>query len=228
MTNSLRDPKVAATLKRLHARATADWLVFLRALPAVLWGWLRGRSAMESAIPYLKNAYIPINAEQGQVLYALARAAQAKTIVEFGTSFGISAIYLAAAARDCGGRFTGTELEPNKVKTARENLATAGLDAVATVLAGDARETLKEIAGPIDFVLLDGWKEMCLPILKQLEPQLRPGAVVLCDDIKAFAKTLAPYLAYVREDGGPYVSQLLPLGDGLEFSVYLGASEVRS
>lgn len=222
MPNSLTDPKVAQTLARLHAKAKWDWLVFARALPAVAWGWLRGRSAVESAIPYLKDAYIPIDADQGRTLYAMARAANAKTIVEFGTSFGISAIYLAAAARDNGGRFVGTEFEPRKASAARRHLAEAGLGGVADVLEGDARETLKTIQGPVDLLLLDGWKDLCLPVLKQLESQVRPGGVILCDDISGFRRTLTPYLDYVRGTPERYVSQPLPLGDGLEYTVCVG------
>jgi predicted O-methyltransferase YrrM len=222
MPNSLQDPKVAATLKKLHNVAAYDWFVFARALPAVVSGWLRGRSAIDSAKPYLKDAYIPIDPAQGRTLYAMARAANAKTIVEFGTSFGISAVYLAAAARDNGGRFVGTEFEPGKAAKARAHLAEAGLQDVATVLLGDAQETLKTIVGPVDLLLLDGWKDLCLPILKQLEPQIPPGGVVLCDDISGFKRTLAPYLDYVRNAPTRYVSQLLPLGDGLEYSVYVG------
>lgn len=222
MANSLSDPKVAQTLARLHAKAKWDWLVFARALPSVLWGWSKGRSAMDSAKPYLKDAYIPIGVDQGRALYAMARAARAKTIVEFGTSFGISAIYLAAAARDNGGRFVGTELEPHKAAKAREHLAEAGLTDVATVLQGDAQVTLQTVAGPIDLLLLDGWKDLCLPILKQLEPKIPPGGVVLCDDISGFKRTLKPYLDYVRGAPDKYVSQLLPLGDGLEYSVHVG------
>lgn len=222
MANSLNDPKVAATLARLHANAKWDWLPFARALPAVVWGWFRGRSAVESAIPYLKDAYIPIDADQGRALYAMARASNAKTIVEFGTSFGVSAIYLSAAARDNGGRFYGTEIEPNKIAKARAHLAEAGLAGLGQVLAGDATQTLKSVAGPIDFLLLDGWKDMCLPILQQLESQLSPGAVILCDDISAFKRTLRPFLDYVRGDRDRYVSQPLPLGDGLEYSVFVG------
>jgi predicted O-methyltransferase YrrM len=198
MANSLDDPKVAQTLARLHAKANWDWLVFARALPSVLWGWMKGRSAMDSAKPYLKDAYIPIDADQGRALYAMARAARAKTIVEFGTSFGISAIYLAAAARDNGGRFVGTELEPHKAAKAREHIAQA------------------------DLLLLDGWKDLCLPILKQLEPRIPFGGVVLCDDISGFKRTLKPYLDYVRDTPDKYVSQLLPLGDGLEYSILVG------
>jgi predicted O-methyltransferase YrrM len=172
--------------------------------------------------PYLKNAYIPISPEQGQYMYQTARLIGAKSIVEFGTSFGISAIYLGAAARDNGGRFTGTELEPGKIKAARENLAAAGLADVAEVRAGDALETLKDFDGPIDMLLLDGWKDIYLLMIRMLKPKLRPGAVVFADNIYTFPKDLARYVAFVRDRDNGFESMTLPLGHGLEYSVYLG------
>ena len=101
--NSLRDPSIEQTLETLHRRAAQDRVVFARALPGVIGGMLRGKGFMEAAKPYLKDAYIPIDQEQGHVLYQIARARGARRIVEFGASFGISAIYLAAAVRDNGG-----------------------------------------------------------------------------------------------------------------------------
>lgn len=220
MPTSLDDPKIAATLKRLHGAARRDIFVFLAALPAVALGALRGRGAVESAKPALRHAFIPIDESQGRALYQLARASGARTIVEFGASFGISTIYLACAVRDNGGgRVITTEIEPKKIRGARENWRAAGLGGEIELLEGDALKTLQSVEGPIDLLFLDGWKEMCLPVLKLLEGKLRPGAVVFCDDMKGFAKTLRPYADYVRAVRGPFVSLSLPLGDGLEFSV---------
>lgn len=220
--NSLDDPDVAATLRRLHSAAARDWFVFLRALPSVVSGALRGKGAVESAIPHLKRAYIPIDAAQGRALYQFVRATRARRVVEFGCSFGVSAIYLGAALRDNGGgALITTEIEPLKANRAQENFAAAGLSDTISVLRGDALETLKSVESRIDMLFLDGWKELCLPVLKLLEPQLAPGASVFCDDIRPFRKTLAPYIDYVRRPNGRYASTLLPLGDGLEFSVRL-------
>src|SRR5262249_59367335 len=120
------------------------------------------------------------------------------TVVEFGTSFGISTIYLAAAVTDNNaGHVVSTELSARKVDAARANLAEAGVGAAATILPGDARHTLAEVPGPIGLALLDGWKELCLPVLRLLEPRLAPGAIVAADDITH--ATLAQYLAYVRD-----------------------------
>ena len=219
--NSLQDAKIATLLDSLHREARGDNRVFLRALPAVAWGFLRGRGAVESAKPYLKDAYIPIDRAQGQALYQLARASGARRVVEFGASFGISTLYLAAAVRDNGGgQVITTELEPRKIARARENYARAGLGREIQLLEGDALETLRSLEGPIDLLFLDGWKEACLPVLRLLEEKLRVGACVFCDDMKPFRKTLRPYVEHVRA-GERYASVELPLGDGLEFSVRL-------
>lgn len=93
--------------------------------------------------------------------------------VEFGTSFGISTIYLAKAAKDNGGKVISTEYMPHKVKIARQNIEEAGLSEYADIWEGDARETLRNINEPIDFVLLDGWPDLVFPIFKLLEPNLK-------------------------------------------------------
>lgn len=219
--STLNTPAVRDTLTRLHRRAAGDWRVFLRALPRVMTGSLAGRSAVESAKPFLREAFIPIDADQGRAIYQLARASGARRIVEFGCSFGISTLYLAAAVRDNGGgEVITTEMEPNKVIQARANFEAAGLSGMIDLRAGDALETLSDVPHPVDLLFLDGWKELCLPVLRLMEPKLRPNAVILCDDMKGFRRTLKPYVDYVRSADGPFVSMSLPLGDELEFSVY--------
>lgn len=217
---SLETPRIASVLSDLHVRASRDWRVLPRALPAVIGGALRGRTAMESAKPHLKDAFIPVDPAQGRALYQFARARRARHIVEFGASFGISTIYLAAAVRDNGGgRIVTTEIEPGKIERAREHWRRAGVDPEIQLLEGDALQTLRLVSQPIDLLFLDGWKDACLPVLQLLEPHLAPGACIFCDDVKAFRKTLQPYVDYVRSRPLNYVSLQLPLGDGLEFSV---------
>lgn len=218
--NSLEDPRIAATLDNLHRRAARDWIVFARALPGVIASMLGGKSLMEAAKPYLKDAYIPIDREQGRALYQFARARGARHIVEFGASFGISTIYLAAAVRDNGGgSVITTEMEPGKIVRARANWSHAGVCKEIELREGDALETLRGIERPIDMLFLDGWKEACLPVLQLLEPALHSGACIFCDDMKGFRKTLKPYVNHVRSNPERYLSVELPLGDGLEFSL---------
>ena len=110
---------------------------------------------------------MPISRQGGELLYILVRAGRANSVLEFGTSYGISAVYLGAAVADNGtGHVVSTELNGAKVLAARANLEEARLAERVTILRGDARTTLKDIPGPIDFVLLDGWKDLYLPILR--------------------------------------------------------------
>jgi len=220
--NSLDDARVRAVLNRLHRRARRDWLFFATHLPtvaALMFG--RQKIAPEAQARQLRNVLIPISRAQGRFLYLVARSIGAKRIVEFGTSFGVSTIYAAAAARDNQGRVIGSELEPGKHLAALANLAAAGLDEVAEVRLGDARETLRDIPAPIDLVLLDGWKELYLPMLQLLAPKLRAGAVVLADNIRTFRRDLAPYVDYVQGGHNGFASLTLPLSDGFEYSVRL-------
>ncbi|WP_258952777.1 O-methyltransferase [Lentzea californiensis] len=114
------------------------------------------------------------------------------------------------------GRLDGAGQAVFVAKAARRNLDEAGLGGVVTILPGDARRTLADIAGPIGLVLLDGWKELCLPVLRDLESRLAPGALVVADDIDQ--DSMAGYLEYVRDPANGYVSVAFPVEDGMEIS----------
>jgi predicted O-methyltransferase YrrM len=155
--------------------------------------------------------------EAGKLLYALARAIRPQTVVEFATSFGISTQFLAAAVSDNGiGHMVTTELSEKKTLAARANLDEAGVGHAVTILSGDALEALDGLPGPVELVLLDGWKDLCVPVLRLLEPKLAPGALVAADDITH--ATMAPYLEYVGNPANGYVTVAFPVEDGLEIS----------
>jgi predicted O-methyltransferase YrrM len=169
----------------------------------------------------LAGVYMPISKAGGNLLYALVRAARPATVVEFGTSYAISTIFLAAAVRDNGtGRVLSTELSKTKIAAAGANLAEAGLADVVTILEGDALRTLADVPGPIGVVLLDGWKDLCLPVLRLLEDRLTPGALVVADDV-TFA-SMRDYLDYVRDPAHGYVTVEFPVEDGMEISCWTG------
>jgi len=217
MPNSLTDPPVRPVLDRLFQAAGQDgaqWVSIRERHP----DGFAAMSAREQADAY-GELYIPVSPEGGRLLYTLIRASRPATVVEFGTSFGISTIHLAAAVRDNGtGRVVSTELNAAKVARARANLAEAGLADVVTILAGDARETLADLPGPVGFVLLDGWKNLYLPLLRQLEPRLAAGALVVADDTVSMAAQMTDYLAYVRDPAHGYLSVSFPESDGLEIT----------
>ncbi len=171
----------------------------------------------------MRSVYVPVSRSQGQMLYLVARSIDARRIVEFGTSFGISTLYMACAVKDNGGGVVvGSELEPSKHAKARENLREAGLEAFTDVRLGDAVKTLADVEAPVDMVLLDGWKDSYLPVLKLLQPKLRPRAVVLADNIFTFRRALRPYVEYVQSGANGFVSTTLDISDGFELSVFTG------
>lgn len=219
---SLSTASVSSTLARLHESARGDWKKFLALTPRYLAGRLRGRPMHETITPALaRDIYMPVSPDKGRFLYITARAIGARSVVEFGTSFAISTIYLAAAVRDNGGgRVIGSEIEPFKHAQALANLAAAGLGDIAEVRLGDAMQTLRVVPAPVDLVLLDGWKVLYLPLLKQLEPALRPGAVLLADNITSFRANLSAFLDYLHSGNNGWHSVTLGFGDGLEYAVY--------
>jgi predicted O-methyltransferase YrrM len=217
MTNTLNDPRVAAALDHMHASAANDQATRERRARVLAPAGHAAMTAQQLA-DAAAEIYMPVSATSGRLLYSLVRATRPATVVEFGTSFGISTLYLAAAVRDNGtGQVITTELSVAKARAARETFAATGLDGVITLLHGDARETLADLGTSPGLVLLDGWKDLCLPVLRLLEPGLAPGTLVVADDIDQ--EDLQPYLDYVRAPGSGYVSVTFPDGDeGMEIS----------
>jgi predicted O-methyltransferase YrrM len=217
LTHTLADDRVEAALRRMFAHAEDDGAVAARvraqhggAMPA----------APQDYADAAAGIYMPISALGGQLLYNLVRAVRPATVIEFGTSYGISTLYLAAAVRDNGtGRVLTTELNKDKIAAARRTFAETGLADVITVLEGDARDSLARVEGSADFVLLDGWKDLCLPVLRILEPRLRAGTLVVADDVNL--DSLRPYLDYVRDPANGYHSVTFPVEDGMEISCRL-------
>jgi predicted O-methyltransferase YrrM len=219
MTNTLASSRLDTVLQRLFGAADKDDEISEPALPPGRSSWAEATAA--ELADAREDAYIPISAEGGKLLYALTRAARPETVVEFGASYGISALHLAAAVTDNGtGHVITTELSKKKVAATRANLDEAGVGDVVTILAGDALETLADVPGPIGLVLLDGWKDLCLPVLRLLEPKLAPGALVVADDTTF--TSMADYLHYVRDPANGYVTVAFPVEDGMEVSSWTG------
>jgi len=168
------------------------------------------------------QAPIAVTHEVGELLYVLASGRRPSTVVEFGTSLGVSTIYLASAIRDAGaGVVITTEFQPEKAARASANLAEAGLADVVDLRVGDALETLRDVDGPIDLLFLDGWNDRYLAVLAALEPHLRPGALVAADMSKDDPHH-ARYREYVHDPAHGYLSTEVPLDDGVVISVRLG------
>ena len=224
--NTLITAPVAPLLERLFAEADAaepttspSTAAYRSSLTAEDRARLmRSREDYREFYALMADLPLAISRETGSLLYILARSARASAVVEFGTSFGLSTICLAAALRDNGGgRLVTSEFEPGKVARAKANLAAAGLADLVEFREGDALETLAgDLPGEIDLLLLDGAKALYPDILDLVEPRLRPGALVVADN----ADYCPPYLERVRDPARGYLS--VPFGEDVELSMRLG------
>jgi predicted O-methyltransferase YrrM len=159
-----------------------------------------------------KEAFLPVSPETGRLLYLLVRSTRARVVVEFGTSFGLSTVHLAAAVKDNGGgRVIGSEFEATKVARAKEHVALAGLSELVEIREGDATQTLaRNLPATVDFLLLDGAKVLYPAILTLIEPHLRSGSLIVADN----ADHNPAFLARVRDPANGYLS--LPFANDVE------------
>ena len=174
---------------------------------------------------FRSDKLVALDRDKAEFCYQLCRAANARRIVEIGTSHGVSTLYLAAALRDnlrAGGGegiVIGTEYEPAKAQAARGHFEEAGLSRFIDLREGDLRETLKQIDGPVDFMLVDIWIAMARPALELVAPHLRPGAIVVSDNTEQYRADYADYFAFIADPANRFRTMTLPFGGGFELSV---------
>ncbi len=174
---------------------------------------------------FLSDKLYALDRDKAEFCYQLCRAIDARRIVEIGTSYGVSTLYLAAAVRDnirAGGGdgvVIGTEHEPEKARAARAYFEEAGLTRFIDLREGDLRETLRQIDGSADFMLVDIWIPMARPALELVAPRLRPGAIVVCDNTEKDRVAYADYFAFINDPAQRFRTMTLPFSGGLEMSV---------
>jgi caffeoyl-CoA O-methyltransferase len=154
--------------------------------------------------------------DTGRWLALLARATDAREVLEIGSSNGVSTIWLAAAAQHNGGRVTGTEILPERAADANRNLADAGLDAVARVVAGDARTTVASLPGPFDIVFIDAEKDDYVDHFQAVADRVGPGGLILADNV--ISHDLSEYQAMLRSRSD-VETVTIPIGRGVEFTL---------
>ena len=203
----IQDPRVNAVIARMQAA---------RQRPPG--GGPRGSFNSRDPHAYAEQGF-SIHPEQGELIYLLCRGLRATRVAEFATSVGMSTLYFAAALRDNGGgTVIGSEIVPAKIETAKRNLTEAGLADYAEIREGDARKTLRDLGGPVDFVLIDGWPgeggpSLAREVIEIVAPQLLVGGYVMNDNAEP------DYLAFIRDPKNGFVSMTLPLKGGTELSL---------
>lgn len=223
MTSLLNDPKLEALLDRLHAQSDAQVeetdVYFARRERD---GSLDYENYCDDDMHrFLSDKMVALDRDKAEFCYQLCRSLRATRVVEAGTSFGVSTLYLAAAVRDNeveNGVVIGTEHEPTKVEVARENFREAGLSEFIELREGDLRQTLQDVGGPVDFMLVDIW-DVALPALERVSSSLRPGAIVACDNTTVAADEYRDYFKFVNDPSNRFRTMTVPFQGGLELTV---------
>jgi predicted O-methyltransferase YrrM len=217
----IHDPELERLLAALHARSDAQAASLTR------YDATRAEGALteDEIRDFRRDKLVALDRDKAEFCYQLCRATDARRIVEIGTSFGVSTLYLAAAVRDnvraAGGDgvVIGTEYEPNKASAARAHFEQAGLSRFIELREGDLRETLLQIDGPVDFTLVDIWISMARPALELVAPHLKRGAIVVCDNTERYRGEYADYFAFLENPANGFRTMTLPFDGGFELSV---------
>ncbi len=177
--------------------------------------------SMEEMMKREDEWLLAVGHDTGVFLNSLARSSGSKRILELGTSYGYSTIFLAEAARNNGGHVLSLEIHKEKAVYARQKIREAGLADFVEIGIGDALEILQNIQGDFDFVLLDIWKRFYLPCFELFYPKLRKGAWVIADNMlhpPDFKPEAMAYRKRIRETNA-FDSVCLPIGSGIETSL---------
>jgi predicted O-methyltransferase YrrM len=217
----LADPKLEAFLDALHAQSEgqngAIEAYFRRRIAEGTLSW-DGFDKETNA--FFADKMVALDRVKAEFCYAQCRASGAKRVVECGTSFGVSTLYLAAAMRDNGGgTVIATEWEPRKAAIARQNFKTAGLAQYIDLREGDLAQTLAKIDGPVDFVLFDIWTEAVIPAIRRIWPHLARGAVIIADNTTSSRPGYAAYFDFIADKKNGLITMTLPFEGGLEMTI---------
>lgn len=207
------DEKVQTVLAEYHQRM-ANENTLMKSLPK--------KEGMKRRDEFL----LPVGEEVGRFLNAMVRGVNSKNILEIGTSYGYSTVWLAEAASKTGGKVTTLEIDEKKAAYSKSKLEQAGLIKNIDFKVGNALEYLAGLQSSndenqFDFVLVDIWKELYVPCFELFLPLLKKGAYVICDNMlypEIHRKEASEYRTAI-EASGAFDTVLLPIGSGIEVSL---------
>jgi predicted O-methyltransferase YrrM len=202
------DPKIQDVLNHYHQRIEDEILLF-------------NHLSEEEKIGRKDNFLLPIGLETGIFLNTMIKSAKSKTILEIGTAYGYSTIWLAEAAKATGGKVITLEISEDKAIYAKDKIAAAGLSAYVDFRIGNALESIENVTETFDFVLLDIWKELYTPCFELVYPKLNKSAWIAADNIihPPHHKTETEKYLTILKQTNAFDSVLLPIGSGIEVSV---------
>jgi len=208
--NTIKINKVEAVLQKLHKDAKNDYSKIAKVMMKSIFRPMRPKD--------FEQAYLPITEPQGLKLKDIIIKHNCKNVIEFGTSFGISTIYLAQAVKETGGKVVTTELLESKANIASRNINEAGLESYVEIKVGDAMQTLKNVIAPIDFLFLDGWKDLYLPLFQMLESRFHEDTIIYADNMDM--TDTKPYARYLLANENVYKTVQVDSGKAFLTTVY--------
>ncbi len=220
MNSLLDDQRLQTLLRRLHAASEAQDTDIAEYYAA---GAERPTGFEPEDAPgrrFWQDKFVALDQDKAEFVYALCRTANATRIIEAGTSFGVSTLYLAAAVRDNGGGLVTTcDIEESKAEVARQHFDEAGLTSFIDLRVGDIRDTLQGLTEPIDVLLLDIWAPITGDVIALVGPHVRVGGLVIADNTTARRELYGDLLGHLHDRGNGFTTQTLPFGGGLELAV---------
>ncbi|MFP4356288.1 MAG: O-methyltransferase [Phycisphaerae bacterium] len=159
--------------------------------------------------------------EEGLILHNIVLAGGCRMLVEVGTSYGFSGLFLGSAAQANGGRLHTFDLDPRKHEHAAKNFESAGLGDSIELHLGDARQRLAELPDGIDFAFLDATKTQTPEYWQIIQPKLAGTCIITVDNISTHREELAGFASMLRDSGG-FTSCPVEIGNGFEFAVRRG------
>jgi len=201
------DKNVTSVLKAYHQRMIKE-NALMKSLP------------MPEGMKRRDEFLLPVGKEVGQFLNTLIKASNSQTILEVGTSYGYSTLWMAEAAKQTGGKVITLEIDPQKAAYAKGQIEEAGLKDYVEFRVGNALESIQKSEETFDFVLVDIWKELYVPCFELFFPKLKDGAYVISDNMISPAIHLEDAAAYQKEVKKTHAfdSVLLPIGSGILIS----------
>jgi predicted O-methyltransferase YrrM len=220
MNSLVDDPQLASVLDRLHA-ASDNQIAEIDAYYAAGADRPTGFEADdEPGRAFWRDKFVALDRDKARFVYALCRARNATRLIEAGTSFGVSTMYLAAAARDNGGGLVTTcDIEQDKATIAAGHFDEAGMGDLIDIRVGDIRETLADLDEPVDVLLLDIWAPIAGDVVALVGPHLRLGGIVVADNTTSRRDLYSGLLAYLDDPANGFTTQTLPFDGGLELAV---------
>ncbi len=219
--NTITDPKLRGMLQTMHQASEQEERDIFEYYRGQDFNPTKEMTLTDEEHQFFSDKMVALPPDKADFVYQTCIATGARNIVEVGTSFGVSTLYLADAVRrntkGVPGKVIATEYEADKAAKARENFAAAGLTDYIELREGDLRETLKAIDCTIDLVLMDIWIEMVVPAVELIAPHLSEKAVLIADNTATFRVVYKPYFQKIEALG--FSSITLPFDGGLEYSV---------